>query len=66
MSASEFAVQLNFKSDRRSPIRWVISHGWRHKWIIAMLIVGAFGNAALAAVPPVLIGVGFNAMQKSP
>ncbi len=66
MTVSEFAVQQTFKSDLRSPRRWVLSHAWRHKWVIAMMIVGAFGNAALAAVPPVLIGVGFNAMQKSP
>jgi ATP-binding cassette subfamily B protein len=66
MSVSEFAVQQTFKSDLRSSPRWVLSHAWRHKWVIAMMFIGAFGNAALAAVPPVLIGVGFNAMQKSP
>lgn len=62
MSASEFAVQLSFSSDRRSPIRWVTSHAWRHKWIVVMMIVGAFGNAAFAAVPPRLVGLAFNAM----
>jgi ATP-binding cassette subfamily B protein len=62
MSASEFAVQLNFHSDRRTPVRWVASHMWRHRWIIGMMIVGAFGNAALAAVPPKYIGIAFNAM----
>jgi ATP-binding cassette subfamily B protein len=62
MSVSEFAVQLKFTSNRRSPGRWVLSHAFRHKWIIAMMVVGAFGNAALAAVPPRLIGVAFNAM----
>jgi ATP-binding cassette subfamily B protein len=66
MSVSEFAVSHIFKSDLRSPRRWVLSHAWRHKWVIAMMIAGAFGNAALAAVPPMLIGVAFNAMQKSP
>jgi ATP-binding cassette subfamily B protein len=62
MSASEFAVQHDFHSDRRTPIRWVTSHAWRHKWIFLMMVVGAFGNAALAAVPPRLIGLAFNAM----
>lgn len=62
MSASEFAVQLDFTSDRRSPIRWVTSHAWRHKWIVLMMIVGAFGNAAFAAVPPRLVGLAFNAI----
>ncbi len=64
MSASEFAVPLNFRSDWRSPTRWVLSHAWRHKGIIAMMVLGAFGNAALAAVPPRLIGQSFNAMLK--
>jgi ATP-binding cassette subfamily B protein len=66
MSVSEFAVQQSFNSDLRSPRRWVLSHAWRHKWVIAMMVIGAFGNAALAAVPPMLIGAAFNAMQKSP
>jgi ATP-binding cassette subfamily B protein len=40
----------------------VLSHAWRHKGVIAMLIAGAFGNAALAVVPTRLIGQAFNAM----
>jgi ATP-binding cassette, subfamily B, bacterial len=62
MSASEFVVQLNYHSDRRSPARWVLSHAMRHKGVIAMLIIGAFGNAALAVVPTRLVGDAFNAM----
>jgi ATP-binding cassette, subfamily B, bacterial len=62
MSASEFAVQLNYVSDHRSPIRWVTSHALRHKWIVVMMIIGAFGNAAFAAVPPRLVGLAFNAI----
>jgi ATP-binding cassette subfamily B protein len=34
----------------------------RHWWIITMMIVGAVGNAGLAAVVPVLTGDAFNAM----
>lgn len=49
-------------SDRASPIRWIWSHARRHGWIIAMMIVGAIGNAGLAAVVPVLTGDAFNAM----
>lgn len=66
MSVSEFAVQHSFQSDQRSPGRWVISHAWRHKWIVAMAVAGAFGNAALASAPAVLIGVAFNAVRQSP
>jgi ATP-binding cassette subfamily B protein len=37
----------------------------RHWWIITMMVVGAAGNASLAAVVPVLTGDAFNAMLKS-
>jgi ATP-binding cassette subfamily B protein len=62
VALSEFDVQLQFHSDRRSPARWVLRHAWRHKGIILMMVVGAIGNAVLAAVPPRLVGVSFNAM----
>lgn len=48
--------------DRSSAVRWVWSHASRHMWIIIMMIVGAAGNAGLAAVVPVLTGTAFNAM----
>ncbi|MBI3359969.1 MAG: ABC transporter ATP-binding protein [Chloroflexi bacterium] len=62
----EFTVQHAFRTDRRSPVRWVVSHVLRHKAIIAMFFFGAIGNAAMAAVPPVLIGTAFNALLASP
>ena len=52
-------------SDRTGPVRWVWSHAHRHGWIIIMLVLGAVGNAALAAVVPVLTGDAFNAMLKA-
>ncbi|MCI0556165.1 MAG: ABC transporter ATP-binding protein/permease [Anaerolineae bacterium] len=57
-------MQRTHVSDRTSPVRWVWSHARRHRWIIIMMIVGAIGNAALAAVVPVLTGDAFNAMLK--
>jgi ATP-binding cassette subfamily B protein len=48
--------------DRTGPIRWVWSHASRHWWIITMMVIGAVGNAGLAAVVPVLTGNAFNAM----
>jgi len=45
-------------------VRWIWSHARRHGWIIVMMIIGAIGNAALAAVVPVLTGDAFNAMLK--
>src|SRR5574339_360321 len=60
----EFSMQRTLVSDRSSPVRWVWSHARRHWWIIIMMIVGAVGNAGLAAVVPVLTGDAFNAMLK--
>jgi len=50
---------------RTGPIRWIVSHVTRHWGIIVMLLIGAFGNAALAAVVPVLVGDAFNAMLQA-
>jgi ATP-binding cassette subfamily B protein len=61
---AEFSMQRAHVSDRTSPVRWVWSHARRHWWIIIMMIIGAVGNAGLAAVVPVLTGDAFNAMLK--
>jgi ATP-binding cassette, subfamily B, bacterial len=66
MTASEFAIEAEFRSDRRSPIRWVVSHMLRSKLLLAAMFLGAFGNAALAAVIPVAIGRAFDAALAVP
>lgn len=63
---TEFAVETPIQSDRRSPLRWVVSHATRHKIFILFMFAGALGNAALAAVVPVLIGVAFDAALEQP
>ncbi|HET9905908.1 MAG TPA: ABC transporter ATP-binding protein [Anaerolineales bacterium] len=59
---AEFSMQRTHLSDRTDPVRWVWSHVRRHWWIIIIMVIGAIGNAALAAVVPVLTGDAFNAM----
>ncbi|MDQ3005956.1 MAG: ABC transporter ATP-binding protein/permease [Chloroflexota bacterium] len=61
---AEFSLHRKYLSDRTDPVRWIWSHVRRHGWIIFMMVVGAVGNAALAAVVPVLTGDAFNAMLK--
>ena len=61
-SPSEFVLETPFATDRRSPRRWVLSHVKRHGWLIPIVLGGAFGNAALAGVVPMLIGRAFNAV----
>ncbi len=63
---SEFGVNTIQQSDQSTSLRWVISHLKRHKLLLLVMVGGAFGNAALAAVVPVLIGVAFDAALASP
>ena len=59
---AEFSMQRSHTYDRTTALRWVWSHAKRHWWIIIMMVIGAVGNAGLAAVVPVLTGNAFNAM----
>ena len=64
--STEFSLPERPQTDRRSPVRWIISHAAR-QWPLAItMFVGAFGNAALAAVVPVFIGQAFNAVLATP
>ena len=63
---SEFVVKTAFQSNRRTPTRWVASHLRRNWLYILTMFFGAFGNAALAALVPILIGLAFNAALASP
>jgi ATP-binding cassette, subfamily B, bacterial len=65
-SPTEFTLARRHTSDRRSTFRWILSHASRHWWLILIMIIGAIGNAALAAYVPVLTGNAFNAMIKTP
>jgi ATP-binding cassette subfamily B protein len=66
MTVSEFAIDRTWRSDRRGPVRWILSHVLRHKVYIFGVFFGAFSNAALAAAVPVLVGQAFDAVTASP
>jgi ATP-binding cassette, subfamily B, bacterial len=59
---SEFVVTEGLKSNQAGPIRWALSHLIRNKLLIALVFVGAFGNAALASAVPIYTGQAFNAV----
>jgi ATP-binding cassette subfamily B protein len=63
---AEFTISQPYQTDRRSPFRWILSHVAHQWWLMAAVLVGAFSNAALAAVSPILIGQAFNAILASP
>ena len=59
-NTAEFTLPMQYKTDRRSPGRWVISHAL-HQWpLILVATLGAFGNAAFMAVTQVSVGDAFN------
>jgi ATP-binding cassette subfamily B protein len=64
-SPAEFTLSRR-PTDRRSPLRWVLSHTARHWWLVIVMFIGAIGNAAFAAYVPILTGDAFNAMLHTP
>ncbi len=66
MSTGEFVVAKSWQSDRRGPVRWILSHAMRHKLPILGVLVGALSNAALAAAVPVLVGKAIDAVTATP
>ncbi len=60
-SPAEFTIRRP-AFNRSTAVRWIASHATQHWGIVAILFLGAFGNAALAAVVPLLVGDAFNAM----
>ncbi len=65
-TASEFSVTQGYQTDRRGPVRWILSHVLRHKLFIFGVFFGALCNALLAAAVPVLTGQAFDAVTASP
>jgi ATP-binding cassette, subfamily B, bacterial len=62
MAKSEFIVSHRWTSNTRTPVRWIWSHVTRNKLIILNVIVGAAGNAGLAAALPIFTGMAFDAI----
>jgi ATP-binding cassette subfamily B protein len=74
---AEFTLPDRYKTNRKSPVRWLLSHfnrnffwkigRFRWYWLLGlMVLIGATGNASLAAVVPVMVGRAFNAILESP
>ncbi len=63
---AEFTLHRKYTYNHTSAVKWILSHSRPYIWIMVMLVLGAIGNAALAAYVPVLTGDAFNAMIKLP
>ena len=56
MTISEFSLPFKYKTWRSSPIKWVAGHALYHWPVFLLALIGAIGNAVLAAVPAVEFG----------
>lgn len=65
-AVSEFTISKQYESDRRSPVRWIFSHAIRQWPILLMAFLGAFGNAGLYSITPVMIGRAFDFLSGVP
>jgi ATP-binding cassette subfamily B protein len=63
MSLAEFVIDKPYRTRHDSPRRWVVSHVLRHWYLIPLILLGAFGNAALAGIVPVATGRAFDAIN---
>lgn len=57
---AEFTLPKRRPSDRRSPLRWIISHASRYWYLGLLMVAGAVGNASLASVVPIYVGKALN------
>lgn len=63
--SAEFVVEPKYRSDHRSPGRFIWSNVKQHPLLACGLVFGALINALLAAAVPNFIGEAFNAMVNS-
>ena len=62
-NVAEFTLPQQYKTDRRSPARWIFSHTIRQWPILLVSLAGALGNAGLLAIIQVKVGQAFNVVS---
>lgn len=64
---SEFSVAGSYRYDRSGPVRWILSHIWRHKIFALSAVAGMITHNGLNSVVQWLIGRAFDhLLQTSP
>jgi ATP-binding cassette, subfamily B, bacterial len=63
---AEFSLPRQRQTDRSNPIRWILSHAVHYWYLAVSLLLGAFGNAGLAALVPIFVGMAFNSILEDP
>lgn len=62
----EYQVSEWVVSSRKNPISWLFTHFIKYWYLGLSLLVGAIGNASLAAVVPIVVGLALNALLEDP
>ncbi|MBK8026515.1 MAG: ABC transporter ATP-binding protein [Chloroflexi bacterium] len=62
--SAEFVARGSFTSNRRNPLRFVLSHVMRHPVFAITMVVGALSNAVFATAVPYFIGQAFRAVNE--
>lgn len=62
-NTAEFTLPQQYKTDRSSPARWILSHAIRQWPILLASLLGALGNAGLLAIIQVKVGQAFNVVS---
>lgn len=60
MARREFTVAGEYHYDRRSPLRWILSHVLRYPLLPAVTVAGTVGSQVLFAAATVLVGTAFD------
>ncbi|MFN2144030.1 MAG: ABC transporter ATP-binding protein [Anaerolineales bacterium] len=63
---AEFTLPDRYKTNRNGAIRWIFSRFLRYWYVGVLVLIGAYGNAYLAAVVPIETGKAFNAIMENP
>ncbi len=64
MANAEFVTTQQRNTNLKAPVPWLISHLTHNVWIMIMVVVGALGNALLAAAIPIFTGQAFDAVVR--
>ncbi len=62
----EYQVPARIAARRNSPMGWITAHFTQYWYLGLSTLIGAIGNASLAAVVPVMVGKALNALQETP
>lgn len=62
----EYQVPARIAARRDSPFKWLTAHFSKYWYLGLTTLIGAIGNASLAALVPVIVGKALNSLKETP